>query len=42
MMGAALYSLGWCYFKLGNFEAAVQPLETFLEKYEAPHRTLSL
>ena len=29
MMGAALYSLGWCYFKLGNFEAAVQPLETF-------------
>ena len=36
MMGAALYSLGWCYFKLGDFESAVTPLETFLDEYEAP------
>ena len=36
MMGAALYSLGWCYFMQGEFEQAVGPLESFLAEYEAP------
>ncbi|MEO1021357.1 MAG: tetratricopeptide repeat protein [Bacteroidota bacterium] len=36
LIGAARYSLGWSYFKTGNFEAAVGPLEAFLEEYNPP------
>ncbi|RNC84604.1 MAG: tetratricopeptide repeat protein [Balneola sp.] len=36
MIGAARYSLGWCYFKTGEYDLAVGPLEDFLNNYNPP------
>ncbi|MFV1883266.1 MAG: tetratricopeptide repeat protein [Balneola sp.] len=36
MVGAAKYSLGWSYFKTGQYDLAVGPLEDFLNNYEPP------
>lgn len=36
MIGAARYSLGWSYFKTGEFDLAVGPLEDFLNNYNPP------
>lgn len=36
LSGAAQYSLGWSYFKMGEYEKAIPPLETFIENYEPP------
>lgn len=35
-IGAARYSLGWSYFKMGQFENAIPPLRAFLSEYKAP------
>jgi tetratricopeptide (TPR) repeat protein len=40
MMGAALYSLGWSYFQMGEYQQAVGPLRNFLENYEPPETAL--
>ena len=34
--GAYLDSLGWCYFKLGNFDAALENLQKAVERLEPP------
>lgn len=36
LVGAAHYALGWSYFKMGDYERAIDPLRTFLNEYEAP------
>jgi len=36
MVGAAKYSLGWSYFKMGDFENATGPLIDFQNNYEPP------
>jgi tetratricopeptide (TPR) repeat protein len=36
MIGAAKYSLGWAYFKMGDFENATGPLIDFQNNYEPP------
>lgn len=36
MIGAARYSLGWSYFKTGDYDLAVGPLEDFLNNYNPP------
>tara|TARA_R110000868_G_scaffold294140_1_gene554723 strand:+ start:87086 stop:90082 length:2997 start_codon:yes stop_codon:yes gene_type:complete len=36
MIGAARYSLGWSYFKTGEFDLAVGPLEDFINNYNPP------
>jgi len=36
LMGAAHYSLGWSYFEIGDYEKAIEPLQTFLNEYEPP------
>lgn len=36
MIGAARYSLGWSYFKTGEYDLAVGPLEDFLNNYNPP------
>lgn len=36
MIGAAKYSLGWAYFKMGDFENATAPLIDFQNNYEPP------
>lgn len=36
LVGAAHYALGWSYFKQGDYENAVEPLQTFLEEYDPP------
>ncbi|GAB5409816.1 MAG: hypothetical protein BalsKO_21810 [Balneolaceae bacterium] len=36
MVGAARYSLGWSYFKTGEYDLAVGPLEDFLNNYNPP------
>ena len=36
MIGAARYSLGWSYFKTGDFDLAVGPLEAFINNYNPP------
>jgi TolA-binding protein len=36
MIGAARYSLGWSYFKTGEYDLAVGPLEAFLNNYNPP------
>lgn len=36
LVGAAHYALGWAYFKQGDFENAIEPLETFLTEYDPP------
>ncbi|MCG8374040.1 MAG: tetratricopeptide repeat protein, partial [Balneolales bacterium] len=36
MIGAARYSLGWSYFKTGEYDKAVGPLEDFLNNYNPP------
>ena len=36
LMGAALYSLGWSHFKMGRYQESVEPLQRFLNEYEAP------
>lgn len=36
MIGAARYSLGWSYFKTGDYALAVGPLEDFLNNYNPP------
>ncbi|MDZ7771369.1 MAG: tetratricopeptide repeat protein [Balneolaceae bacterium] len=34
--GAARYALGWSYFKMGQYQQAIEPLRTFLNEYEPP------
>src|SRR5699024_3030611 len=34
--GAAVYSLGWSYFKMGQYGKAVGPFQRFLSDYEPP------
>ncbi len=36
MVGAAKYSLGWAYFRMGDFENATAPLIDFLNNYDPP------
>ncbi len=36
MIGAARYSLGWSYFKTGDYDLAVGPLEDFINNYNPP------
>jgi TolA-binding protein len=36
MIGAARYSLGWSYFKTGDYDLAVEPLEDFINNYNPP------
>jgi len=36
MIGAAKYSLGWAYFKMGDFKNATGPLTDFQNNYEPP------
>jgi len=40
LTGAARYSLGWSYFKMGNYENAVGPLMDFLNEYDPPEIAL--
>lgn len=40
LVGPANYSLGWSYFKNGEYEKAIEPLVTFQEEYEAPEVAL--
>jgi tetratricopeptide (TPR) repeat protein len=40
LIGPAYYSLGWSYFKQGDYKNAIEPLETFRDEYEPPEVAL--
>jgi TolA-binding protein len=40
LVGPANYSLGWSYFKNGEYEKAIEPFVTFQKEYEAPEVAL--